>query len=62
MSGCSVFELSLHGNCLLKRPKAINIVVIQTGPFIRLWAQDVELLLFNVVLPWNMTSMSETKD
>ena len=31
-----------------------------TDPFIRLWAQDTELLLFNVVLPWNMTLMSET--
>ena len=41
-------------------PEDYPVVVIWTDPLIRLWAQDVELLLFNVVLPWNMTSMSET--
>ena len=33
---------------------------ILLDPFIRLWAKDVKLFLFNAVLPWNMASMSET--
>ena len=39
---------------------SVSLLCVTLDPFIRLWAQDMDLLLFNADLPWYKTSMSET--